>query len=101
MLIPIVVASVYILKGICDFGQYYLMAFVGQSIIRDLRYEMFRKIEEMSVGFFVKHSTGELLSRMNNDVSLVQGALTSAITGVVRDTLTVICSGCRCFFSRF
>ncbi len=90
MLIPIVVASVYILKGICDFGQYYLMAFVGQSIIRDLRYEMFRKIEEMSVGFFVKHSTGQLLSRMNNDVSLVQGALTSAITGVVRDTLTVI-----------
>ncbi|MCL5125830.1 MAG: ABC transporter ATP-binding protein/permease [Deltaproteobacteria bacterium] len=90
MVIPIVVASVYIFKGLCDFGQYYLMAFIGQSIIRDLRYEMFCKIEDMSVGFFTKHSTGELLSRMNNDVSLVQGALTTAITGVVRDTLTVI-----------
>lgn len=90
MLIPVVVASVYIVKGFCDFGQYYLMAFVGQSIIRDLRKDMFCKLEDMSVGFFVKHSTGELLSRMNNDVSLVQGALTSAITGVVRDTLTVI-----------
>ena len=90
MLIPVVVASVYILKGFCDFGQYYLIAFVGQSIIRDLRKDMFCKLEDMSVGFFVKHSTGELLSRMNNDVSLVQGALTSAITGVVRDTLTVI-----------
>ena len=90
MLIPVVVASVYIVKGFCDFGQYYLMAFVGQSIIRDLRKDMFCKLEDMSVGFFVKHSTGELLSRMNNDVSMVQGALTSAITGVVRDTLTVI-----------
>jgi ATP-binding cassette, subfamily B, bacterial MsbA len=90
MLIPVVVASVYIVKGFCDFGQYYLMAFIGQSIIRDLRKDMFCKLEEMSVGFFVKHSTGELLSRMNNDVTLVQGALTSAITGVIRDTLTVI-----------
>ncbi|MFH0958473.1 MAG: lipid A export permease/ATP-binding protein MsbA [Pseudomonadota bacterium] len=90
MLIPVVVACVYIIKGFCDFGQYYLMAYVGQSIIRDLRKEMFCKLEDMSVGFFVKHSTGELLSRMNNDVSLVQGALTGAITGVVRDTLTVL-----------
>lgn len=90
VLIPVVVASVYIIKGFCDFGQYYLMAFVGQSIIRDLRLAMFCKLEDMSVGFFVRHSTGELLSRMNNDVSLVQGALTSAITGIVRDTLTVL-----------
>lgn len=41
MLIPVVVAGVYIVKGFCDFGQYYLMAFVGQSIIRDLRKDMF------------------------------------------------------------
>jgi len=101
MIIPVVVASVYILKGICDFGQYYLMAFIGQSVIRDLRHEMFCKMEDMSVGFFVKHSTGELLSRMNNDVSLVQGALTSAITGVIRDALTVICLIAVVFFRDF
>jgi len=88
--IPLVVASVYILKGLCDFGQYFLMAYVGQSVIRDLRNEMFDKIESMSVGFFARHSTGELLSKMNNDVALVQGAMTSAITGVVRDAVTVV-----------
>ncbi len=88
--IPIAVAVVYVVKGICDFGQYFLMAYVGQSVIKDLREEMFSKLENMSVGFFVKHSTGELLSRMNNDVSLVQGAMTSAITGVVRDSVTVV-----------
>ncbi len=98
MLIPIVVASVYIIKGFCDFGQYYLMAFIGQSVIRDLRQEMFCKLENMSVGFFVRHSTGELLSRMNNDVTMVQGALTSAITGIARDTLTVICLVAVVFF---
>jgi ATP-binding cassette, subfamily B, bacterial MsbA len=98
MIIPIVVASVYIIKGFCDFGQYYLMAFIGQSVIRDLRQEMFCKLENMSVGFFVRHSTGELLSRMNNDVTMVQGALTSAITGIARDTLTVICLVAVVFF---
>ncbi len=90
MLIPLAVALVYILKGICDFGQYYMMSFIGQSIIRDLREQMFVKMSNMSVGFFVRHSTGELLSRMNNDVSLIQGALTNAITGVVRDAVTVV-----------
>lgn len=88
--VPLVVASVYVVKGFCDFGQYYLMAFVGQSVIRDLRNEMFDKLEQMSVGFFVRHSTGELLSRLNNDVAMVQGAMTSAITGVVRDAITVV-----------
>ncbi len=99
--IPLVVAFVYIFKGICDFGQYYLMAFVGQSIVRDLRERLFLKLEEMSVGFFVKHSTGELLSRMNNDVAMVQGALTSAITGIVRDSLQVVALACVVFYRDF
>ncbi|MGB9615687.1 MAG: lipid A export permease/ATP-binding protein MsbA [Desulfomonilaceae bacterium] len=89
-LIPAVVVLVYVLKGVCDFGQYYLMSYVGQSVIKDLRAEMFRKLEQMSVLFFVRHSTGELLSRMNNDVAMVQGAMTNAITGLVRDALTVV-----------
>lgn len=90
IIIPAVVGLVYIFKGFCDFGQYYLMAYVGQSVVRDIRQEMFEKLEEMSVGFFVRHSTGELLSRMNNDVSMIQGAMTNAITGMVRDAVTVV-----------
>ncbi len=89
-MIPLVVASVYIFKGLCDFGQYYLMSLIGQSVIRDLRDEMFGKLSRMSVGFFVRHSTGELVSRMNNDVMMVQGAMTNAVTGIARDALTVI-----------
>ncbi len=89
ILIPITIMIVYIFKGLCDFGQYYMMSFIGQSVIRDIRNEMFIKLENMSVGFFVRHSTGELLSRMNNDVSLVQGAMTSAVTGILRDAVTV------------
>jgi len=88
--IPALVGLVYLLKGACDFGQYYLMSYIGQSIIRDLREQMFVRLEEMSVSFFVRHSTGELLSRMSNDVSLVQGAMTSAITGMARDAVTVV-----------
>jgi len=99
--LPLVVALVYLFKGFCDFWQYYLMAFVGQSIVRDLREWMFLKLEEMSVGFFVSHSTGELLSKMNNDVAMVQGALTSAITGIVRDSLTVVALICVVFYRDF
>jgi subfamily B ATP-binding cassette protein MsbA len=97
-LIPIAVALVYLGRGFCDYGTYYLMNFVGQSVIRDLRERMFIKLEEMSVGFFVRHTTGELLSRLNNDVALVQGAVTSAVTGIVKDGLTVIFLICVCFY---
>lgn len=100
-IIPLVVASVYLLKGLCDFGQYYLMSYIGQSVIRDLRAQMFDKLENMSVGYFVRHSTGELLSRMNNDVSMVQGALTSAITGMIRDAVTVVALAGVVFYRDF
>lgn len=89
-LIPLAILIIYILKGVCDYGQYYLMAFVGQSVIRDVRERMFEKLQSMSVAYFVRHSTGELISRMTNDVALVQAALTSAVTGVIRDALTVV-----------
>jgi ATP-binding cassette, subfamily B, bacterial MsbA len=89
-LIPVVVGLVYLVKGLCDFGQYYLMAFIGQSIVRDIREQMFVKLAAMPVSFFVRHSTGELLSRMNNDVSMVEGALTRAVTGIARDLVTVV-----------
>jgi subfamily B ATP-binding cassette protein MsbA len=101
ILIPLGMALVYVLKGICDFGQYYLMSFVGQSVIRDLREQMFAKLEDMSVGFFVRHSTGELLSRMNNDVSLVQGAMTNAVQGILRDSVTVVALVCLVFYQDF
>jgi ATP-binding cassette, subfamily B, bacterial MsbA len=90
ILIPVAVSVLYALKGICDFGQYYLMARIGQSIVRDLRDQMFVKLEEMSLSFFVRHSTGELLSKMNNDVAMVEGALTRAVTGIARDAVTVV-----------
>jgi ATP-binding cassette, subfamily B, bacterial MsbA len=87
--IPMLVGFVYLGKGICDFGQYYLMSFVGQSVIRDLRADMYNKMAGMSVGYFVRHSTGELVSLMSNDVYLVQGAVTSAVTGILRDAVMV------------
>ena len=89
-LVPICIAVVFMLKGLCDFGQYYLMAFVGQSIVRDLRNKLHDRLQEMSLAFFIQHSTGELISRMNNDVALVQGAVTNAIAGLVKDSFTVV-----------
>lgn len=101
MFIPAVLAAVYAMRGVSDFGQYYLMAFVGQSIVRDLREELHSKLEDMSLAFFVRHSTGELISRMSNDVALVQGALTNAITGTIRDACTVVVLICVVFYRDF
>lgn len=88
--IPLIVCLVYVLKGTCDFGQYYLMSRTGQSIVRDLREQIFTKYAELSLSFFERHTTGELVSRMNNDVAMAENALTRAVTGIIRDAFTVV-----------
>ncbi|MEW6349591.1 MAG: ABC transporter transmembrane domain-containing protein [Thermodesulfobacteriota bacterium] len=99
--IPVAVACVYLVKGWCDYGQYYLMSLVGQSVIRDLRRDMYHKLSDMSMGYFVRHSTGELVSLMNNDVYMVQGAITTAVTGVLRDAVTIGALVCVIFYRDF
>lgn len=88
--IPVVVLAVSIIKGIADYGQSYLMAYVGQRIITDMRDRLYHHLQRLSLSFFTRHSTGVLISRITNDVNLIQGAVTNAITGILKDFFTIV-----------
>jgi subfamily B ATP-binding cassette protein MsbA len=89
-LIPLAIVALFILKGVFDYGQAYLMSFVGQRIITDLREKVYHHLHSLALPFFTKNPTGVLMSRIMNDVNLVQGAVTDAVTGLLKDIFTII-----------
>jgi subfamily B ATP-binding cassette protein MsbA len=89
-LIPLVVIAVYVLKGLFDFGQNYLMGGTGQRVVRDIRDQLYGHMQTLSQSFFMRNPTGVLISRVQNDVGLMQGAITEATTGLVKDVCSVV-----------
>ena len=88
--IPLLVIVIYLLKGLCSFGQTVLMNFIGLRIIADLRNQLYRKIQEQSLAFFSRTPTGVLMSRITNDVGTIQGAVSDAVTSLFKDTFTLL-----------
>ena len=89
-LIPFLIVGLYLIKGIFYYGQSYLMSFVGQRIVADLREKLYHHLQYLSLSFFTKTPTGILISRLTNDVTLIQGAVSSALTSVLRDSFTIL-----------
>ncbi|MGD0624019.1 MAG: lipid A export permease/ATP-binding protein MsbA [Thermodesulfobacteriota bacterium] len=89
-LIPLAIVGLFVLKGLFDYGQAYLMSYVGQRIIADLREKIYNHLQSLSLSFFTRNPTGVLMSRITNDVGLVQGAVTEAVTGLLKDLFTII-----------
>ena len=90
-LIPLAVIGIYLVKGTCNYFQTVLMNFIGQRIVADLRAELYRKIQIQSLAFFTKHPTGVLMSRITNDVGYIQGAVSEAVTALLKDSFTLLC----------
>ncbi len=89
--IPLAVVGIYLVKGACSYAQTILMNFIGQRIVADLRAELYRKIQTQSLAFFTRNPTGILMSRITNDVGYVQGAVSEAVTALLKDSFTLIC----------
>jgi subfamily B ATP-binding cassette protein MsbA len=88
-LLPLGIIGIFLLKGLFDYGQAFLMSYVGQRIIADLREKIYHHIQSLSLSFFTRNPTGVLMSRILNDVNMVQGAVTDAVTGLLKDVFTL------------
>ncbi|MDZ7641160.1 MAG: lipid A export permease/ATP-binding protein MsbA [Desulfurivibrio sp.] len=88
--LPLVLILVFLLKGVFYYSYRYLLDTTGQSVVRDLRKEIFRHIHALPVAFFHKTATGELISRVISDVTLIQGAVSRALVGVLKDMIQVV-----------
>ncbi|MEN8231657.1 MAG: lipid A export permease/ATP-binding protein MsbA [Thermodesulfobacteriota bacterium] len=89
MLVPLAILGIFLIKGLFSYGYNYLLVKVGQSVIRDLRNLLYSHIQSLPLSFFQKKPTGELISRIISDVSLIQGAVSSVLVGILKDTFQV------------
>ena len=90
ILIPLAVLVIYLLKGVCNYGQTVLMSHIGFRVITDLRRDLYRQILRQPLSFFTKNPTGLLISRVTNDVTFLQGAVSEAVTSLMKDSFTLV-----------
>jgi subfamily B ATP-binding cassette protein MsbA len=90
ILIPVAIILLFLFKGIFEYGQAYLMNYVGLRVVADIREKLYNHLQTLSLSFFTKTPTGILISRITNDVNLIQGSVSNAITGLLKDAFTVV-----------
>ncbi len=90
--ICILILFITLMKNLFDYGQKYLMAFVEQSIIRDIRDDLYRQINRQSLSYFNKTRTGQIISRITNDVNLVNGGVSASFVTMIKNPLSILAS---------
>ena len=81
---------IIILQAVFAVTHNYVFGFVGHRMTTDFRIEFFSHIQSLSLRFFQERRLGEILSRMNNDISVIQNALVSIPVALLRQSITLI-----------
>ena len=82
-----IMSSIAIANGLMGVLQTYMTNHVGQSVMRDLRDAVYAHLQGMSLGFFTSTRTGEIQSRISNDVGGIQSVVTSTLTDTLSNTV--------------
>jgi len=90
LLLPPALVLVTLLKGAAAYGRDYMMGWVGQRIVNDIRDRLYTHVESLSFSYFTRTPTGVIISRIVNDVNLVQGALTKAPSSLLQGIFTMV-----------
>ena len=85
-----VMAGITVVTGAIGIVQTYVTNQVGQKVMRDLRDRLYRHLQTLSLGFFTGTKTGEIQSRVTNDVGGVQNVVTSTITDILSNIVILI-----------
>ncbi|BAL84302.1 putative lipid A export ATP-binding/permease protein MsbA [Selenomonas ruminantium subsp. lactilytica TAM6421] len=79
------IVVVFLIRGVFYYGQSYLVSYIGQKVVIDVREVMFRKFQRMPMAYFDKHQTGETMSYITNDVAAIQSALVDQLIEMVTE----------------
>lgn len=80
------IIAIFALRGVFFYGQNYLMSYVGQRVVIDIRAAVFKKLQRLSMSFYDKNKTGTIMSYVTNDVNALQSAM-------VENTIEMITEG--------
>jgi len=90
--------GLYFLKGIFSFGQIYFISHINQNIIRDLRVQVFEHLQNLSLDYYSKTRTGDIITIIMNDINVMQNIIVSSFTSIVPNFLTIVGVGGYLFY---
>ena len=90
LVIPVYVIIVFLVKGLAEYGAFYFLNYVGQDVIMALRNRLYNQMQSLPLAFFQREKTGDLMSRITNDVNIVSSMFTSAVTGSIQHFFTIV-----------
>lgn len=88
--LPVVLLLVAVLKGVFSYGQNYLMNYVGNRVVADVREELYQQIMRLPVGFHDANTSGRLVSRVIHDVNLMANAVAGVLKDIFQQGLTFL-----------
>lgn len=89
-ILPAAIILVALLKGLFNYGQAYLVRYVGSRIIAGIRKDLYHHIVLLPIGFHAKNATGKLMSRVINDVGIMQTAVSTVVKDLFQQSLTMV-----------
>ena len=87
---PFIIVALYSSKGFGGYIQTYYISFIGQDIIRIIRDKLLKHVLKLDIDFFQRKHSGELISRITNDINRIQSAVSNQIADMIREFLTII-----------
>ena len=88
--IAVSIVVVFVFRGIFYYGQSYLVSYIGQRVVIDIREVLFRKFQRLPIAYFDKHQTGETMSYLTNDVNAMQNALVDNLIEAVTESAILV-----------
>jgi ATP-binding cassette, subfamily B, bacterial MsbA len=88
--VPLALVGLFVLRGLGDFVQTYFMGQVARRIVNEMRQDVFRHVLTLPLGYFDRHSSATLLSRLTYNSELIGQATTDSVNTLVRSALTII-----------
>lgn len=89
-MISVSIIAVFIVRGIFVYGQSYMMNWVGQKVVIDIRRDVFSKLQRLELGFYDRNKTGTIMSYVTNDVAALQTAMVEKAVELVTESLILV-----------
>lgn len=89
-MVPIGIVGIFFLRGIFTFCTQYYMAWIANKLLSDMRDAMFKRTLDVSIGYYLKESSGRLINTIMYEVQQVVEMVKVSINTLIRDTITVV-----------
>ena len=90
LIIPFVLFAIAVVNAFADYGQSYYLRYTGQHVIADMQADLFAHLVAADMEVHQKESSGNLIARMTHDIMLMRNAVSTVLTGFVKESLSMI-----------